>query len=169
MSRRIVLLLTGVAACSPPVRSYPAEHVQRVELSPPAVDSQSRRPAPPAVDLTGPWIHGATNEPAVPRVTLELQCNYTPSIWLIEQRGDTVRSWTNPASRAQGIATPPPPRPVFAEGRIAGTDVTMRSADSRYVLRYDRASGHLRGTLNGAPFWAVRQEIVQARDCIPVP
>jgi hypothetical protein len=54
-------------------------------------------------------------------------------------------------------------------GRISGADVTIRLGDSRYLLRYDSTSGHLRGTLNGAPFWAIRQEIVRPQGCIPVP
>jgi hypothetical protein len=45
----------------------------------------------------------------------------------------------------------------------------MRVGDTRYVLRYDEESGHLRGTLNGAPFWAVRQQLVRSEGCIPVP
>jgi hypothetical protein len=169
MPIRIVMLLTCVAACAAQVRSDPAERVERIELAAPVVDSESGPPTKPGVDLSGAWVTGSTNEPAIRRVVLQLQCNYSPSIWVIEQRGDTVRSWTNPASQAQGIARPPEPRPVFAEGRIRGVNVTMRSGDSRYVLRYDARSGHLRGTLNGAPFWALRQEIVRAHGCIAVP
>lgn len=40
---------------------------------------------------------------------------------------------------------------------------------ARYLLRYDSTSDHLRGTLNGVPFWAVRQDVVRPERCIPVP
>ena len=45
----------------------------------------------------------------------------------------------------------------------------MSDGSSRYRLRYDSASGHLRGTLNDKPFWAVREELVHATGCIPAP
>jgi hypothetical protein len=48
-------------------------------------------------------------------------------------------------------------------------DLAMSITGGRYVLRYDSTSGHLRGTLNGAPFWAVRQEIVRPEGCVPIP
>jgi hypothetical protein len=168
MPRRLLVLLI-CAACSAPVRSHPVEQVQRIVLSPPIVDSEPSVHAKPGVDLSGVWARGSTNEPAVRQFVLRLQCNYTPSYWVIEQTGDTVRSWTSPASQAQGIARPLPPRPVVAKGRIRGVDVRMTDGSSRYALAYDAASGHLRGTLNGAPFWAVRQELVRAEGCLPVP
>jgi hypothetical protein len=133
----------------------------------PRVDPAPIRRA--ALDLSGVWVTGSTAEPEVPRLVLQLQCNYSPPLWVIEQRGDTVRAMVIPESRAQGIPSPPRARPVAAEGRISGVDVTMRLGGGRYVLRYDSASEHLRGTLNGAPFWAVRQELVRAEGCMPVP
>jgi hypothetical protein len=57
----------------------------------------------------------------------------------------------------------------MAEGRIRGVNVRMKDSASRYVLRYDAKSEHLRGTLNGERFWAVRKELVSAGGCIPVP
>ena len=159
-----------MTACSAPVRSHPIEQVQRVELSPPTdADSETADHEKPRVNLSGVWASGSTNEPAVRRIVQQLQCNYTPSFWVIEQAGDTVRAWTNPESRAQGIATPPRARPVAAEGRISGVDVRMKYGASRYVLRYDEKSEHLRGTLNGKPFWALRVDLVSAERCIPVP
>ena len=125
--------------------------------------------AAPDVDLSGAWATGSTSEPAVPRVVLQLQCNHTPSFWIIEQRGDSVRAFTNPESRAQGILAPDRVQPVTAEGRMVGSLITMSAPGSRYMLRYDPASGHLRGTLNDRPFWAVRQENVRPTGCIAVP
>jgi hypothetical protein len=80
-----------------------------------------------------------------------------------------VRVWVIPASHAQGIHTTQRVSAVGATGRVSGLDLTMDAAGARYLLRYDSTSGHLRGTLNGAPFWAVRQDIVRPERCIPVP
>jgi hypothetical protein len=165
MPRLLLLLATcAAAACSAFTGS---RHVQRAEVAQPAVDSIPIRPA--AVDLSGAWATGSTNEPAVRRVALRLQCNYTPALWILEQRGDSVRAWAIPESRAQGVRAPEPVSPAAAEGRISGVNLTMRIGDTRYVLRYDSTSGHLRGTLNGAPFWAIRQDLVRPDGCIPVP
>jgi hypothetical protein len=172
MPRRILAVLTCAAACSAAVRPRPAEQVERVErLAPPAAvaDTVPERHAEPGLDLSGYWATGSTNEPAVPKVVLQLRCNYTPPLWTIQQRGDTVLAWALPEHHAQGMMTRRQVSPVPAEGRIAGVDVTMRLGDTRYVLRYDASSGHLRGTLNGAPFWAVRQQLERRTDCIPVP
>lgn len=129
-----------------------------------------RASAPDSVNLSGSWATGTMNEPALPRLTLHIQCNYTPSLWTLEQHGDSVRLWVMPESYAQGV---PSPRPVSSTqgvaGRVSGVNVTIGSPGARYELRYDTASGHLRGTLNGAPFWAVRQEIVRPQGCIPPP
>jgi hypothetical protein len=164
MSRLIALLAACAAACSASSGSPPN---QRTELQASAVDSIPRRRTD--VDLTGAWASGSTNEPNVPRIVIRPECNYSPSLWVIQQSGDTVRAWAIPESRAQGIRVERPVSTVAAEGRLSGVDVTMRLGDSRYLLRYDSTSGHLRGTLNGAPFWAIRQEIVRPQGCIPVP
>jgi hypothetical protein len=121
------------------------------------------------VDLSGAWANGSTAEPAAAQIVIHVECNYSPSLWVIQQRGDTVSSWTIPESRAQGIAAPHTPAPVAAVGRISGVNLTMSLGEARYVLRYDSTSGHLRGTLNGAPFWAIREDIVRPEHCIPVP
>ena len=97
------------------------------------------------------------------------QCNYSPADWIIEQSGDTVRAWQIPESHAQGIATREAVSRVATEGWVSGVDLVMGMSGTRYVLHYDSTSGHLRGTLNGTPFWAVRQEIVRPDGCIPVP
>jgi hypothetical protein len=166
---KILLLLLatcGAVACAVPVPAgSPAE--PRTELQPPAGDS-SPATAPP-LDLSGVWATGSVGEPAAPRIVVHLQCNHTPPFWIIDQRGDTVRAWTNPASHAQGMRAPDPVRPIPAEGRLIGVRVTMSGGGSRYVLRYDSTTGHLRGTLNGGPFWAVREEIVSAQGCIAIP
>ena len=158
-----MLALTFAAACSAP----PASHATARADVAPAVDSLPSRPA--AIDVTGTWATGSTNEPAVPRLELHPPCNFGPALWALEQRGDTVRQWRIPESRAQGIATPRPASSRPLEGRIAGVDLVIGTGATRYRLRYDSTSGHLRGTLNGAPFWAVRFEIVRPVGCIPVP
>jgi hypothetical protein len=122
-----------------------------------------------SVDLTGAWATGSEGEPAERQLVLRLQCNYTPRLWLIEQSGDTARLWVIPASHAQGVASPQSVSSAPTVGRVSGTDLTLGTTGARYVLRYDSTSGHLRGTLEGAPFWAVRQELVRPEGCIPVP
>jgi hypothetical protein len=165
MPRLIILLAAcASAACSASTGSRanePAEHPA------PTADSLPRRHA--AVDLTGAWATGSAGEPAAGRILLRLGCNYSPPLWVIQQSGDTVRAWVIPESRAQGIAAPRPVAPVAAVGRVSGMDVTMSLGEARYLLRYDSTSGHLRGTLNGVPFWAVRQDVVRPERCIPVP
>jgi hypothetical protein len=165
MPRLIILLATcGAAACSASTGSHPDE---RAELHPHAVASVPPRHA--AVDLSGAWASGSAGEPDAPRIAIRPPCNYSPALWVIQQSGDTVRAWAIPESRAQGVPAPPPVSTVAAEGRISGVDLTMSVGASRYVLRYDSTTGHLRGTLNGAPFWAVREDIVRPEGCIPIP
>jgi hypothetical protein len=120
-------------------------------------------------DLTGIWLPGSGPEPSAARLTMTATCQSTPAYWYIEQRGDSVSSWTNPASFNQGIARPPRPRPVTAVGTISGLDVAMSDGSSRYRLRYDRTSGHLRGTLNDKPFWAIPEDFTRPTGCLPAP
>jgi hypothetical protein len=166
MPRLIVLLATcGVAACSASSGSHPNE---RAELDPPVTVSVPRRLAD--VDLSGAWASGSAGEPDVARIVTRPPCNVGPALWVIQQNGDSVRAWAIPESHAQGVPAPHPVSPAAAAvGRVSGVDLTMSIAGSRYVLRYDSTSGHLRGTLNGAPFWAVRQEIVRPDGCVPIP
>jgi hypothetical protein len=166
MPRLILLLATcGAAACSAATSSRP---IERAEVRPPPSDSAPTRHAD--VDLSGAWATGSAGEPDVPRIVIRPQCNHSPALWLIQQLGDTVRAWAIPERHAQGVrARDPVSTTAAAVGRLSGVDLTMGLAGSRYVLRYDSTSGHLRGTLNGAPFWAVRQVVVRPERCIPVP
>ena len=165
MPRLIVLLATcGVAACSASTGSRPNE---RAELDSPVTVTVPRRLA--EVDLSGAWATGSTGEPDVPRIVIRPECNYSPSRWVIQQNGDSVRAWVIPESRAQGVASRHPVSTAAAVGRVSGVDLTMSIAGGRYVLRYDSTSGHLRGTLNDAPFWAVREEIERPEGCVPIP
>ena len=165
MRRLIIFLATcSAAACSASARSHPSE---RVELQSPERDSVTSRPAD--VDVSGPWATGSTGEPAVSRLVIRAECNYSPALWVLEQRGDTVRAWAIAESRGQGVPSPVPSSLAVAEGRISGADVTMRAGTSRYLLHYDSTTGHLRGTLDGAPIWAVRQDIVRPEACVAIP
>jgi hypothetical protein len=82
-----------------------------------------------------------------------------------------LKAWAFPESFNQGIkrAEPEPQRVTGSPGTISGVDVLIVDAESRFVLRYDVESGHLRGTRNGAPFWAARQTIVRAEACPGIP
>ena len=165
MPRLILLLATcAAAACS---ASTGARANEGAELQPPAVPSVPRRHAD--VDLSGAWASGSTGEPNARRIVIRPPCNYGPALWVIQQSGDTVRAWAIPESHAQGVRAPDPVAPVAAVGRVSGVDLTMSLGSARYVLRYDSTSGHLRGTLNGAPFWAIREEIVHPEGCIAIP
>jgi hypothetical protein len=120
-------------------------------------------------NLSGSWITGSAKEPAVRSIVSRPQCNHSPGFWSVEQRGDSVRAWPIPESYAKGTPSPIVQRPRPVEGRLLGRQLVMSDGRSHYRLRYDSASGHLRGTLNGAPFWAVRLIIVRPQDCLAVP
>ncbi len=170
----ILFAVLATVGCSgspgprPPVPAEPTKSTEPPTLLSPSVDSATLQPAD--VDLSGTWATGSEGEPAARKITLNPQCLYNPGAWVIQQTGDTLEAWTFPDTWDKGTASQDPVGPrAGAKGRISGLDVTIRDGASRYVLRYDRASGHLRGTRNGRPFWAVRQEIVRLQECIPVP
>jgi hypothetical protein len=164
MSRLIILLVYSLAACS---AWSPSRASGRLEQRPRVADSVS---APHAiVDLTGSWATGSGGEPTARSIVAHPPCNYSPDFLLIEQHADSVRAWVVPESHAQGVRSPDPAPRIAATGRLVGVDVTLESAGAQYVLRYDSTSGHLRGTLNGAPFWAAREEIIRPEGCIPPP
>jgi hypothetical protein len=160
----IVLAVCAAAACSASTRSRDNE---RAELPMPIVAPLGTAPA--AVDLTGTWATGSAGEPDAKRIVLRPQCNYGPAVWILEQYGDTVHAWVMPESWAKGVPTPRAVSSTPSVGRVSGVDVVIGTSGARYVLRFDSTSGHLRGTLNGAPFWAVRLEIVRPEGCIAVP
>lgn len=134
------------------------------------VDSTGERSftEPTASDLSGAWAVGRDEEPTVRHIVLRPPCNYTPGYWSLEQQGDTVRAYTVPSSWAKGIATPVRPIIPEVEGRMRRGLLSLGKASTGYRLRFDSASGHLRGTFNGAPFWAVPVHIVWSSKCIPV-
>ena len=164
--QRLVAILSiwAVVACSATTRSRATE-----SAPPPAPLAGPIRTGHADVDLTGAWTTGSAGEPEAKQIELHPDCNYSPGFWSIQQDGDSVSAWTVPPSRAQGIATRVTASRVGAEGWISGVDLTLETSDDHYLLHYDSTSGHLRGTLNGAPFWAVRLEIVQPEACIAVP
>jgi hypothetical protein len=126
--------------------------------------------APAPFDLSGRWATGrGAAEPAQTSSTLRPGCTFNPAAWVLQQTRDSVEAWSFPASRNQGTRSLDGPRvTVPARGRVSGLDVTLQDATARYRLRYDPESGHLRGTLNGVPFWALRQIVVQEA-CPAVP
>jgi hypothetical protein len=125
----------------------------------------------PVTDLSGSWATGTTNEPPRGPVVLHPSCANNPAVWLIQQSGNTLKAWTFPESFNQGIvrAGPGPERVAGSPGTISGADVIIVDGDSRFVLRYDAESGHLRGTRNGVAFWAARQTIVRTEACPGIP
>ena len=160
----IVLVACVAAACSTSTRSRENE---RAEL--PVPIATPLQTAPAAINLTGTWATCGMGEPEAKRIVLHPQCNYSPAVWILQQDGDTVRAWTIPESWAKGTPTPQPVSAAPAEGRVSGVDLIIGTSGARYVLRFDSSSGHLRGTLNGAPFWAVPLDIVRPQGCLPVP
>jgi hypothetical protein len=164
LPRTIILLAACFAiACSASTRS------RATEPAPYEPTADSIRSAHADVDLTGVWASGSTAEPAARQIAIHPECNHTPALWVIQQRGDSVRAWSIPESYAKGTRTVEPVVTAAAEGRVSGVELSMGMTGARYLLHYDSTSGHLRGTLNGAPFWAVRQEVVRPGGCIAIP
>ena len=165
MQRPIMLVaICATAACSASTRS-PAH--ERATASTPIATPP--RTGHADIDLSGAWATGSAAEPEVKGITVWPQCNSSPGQWLIEQHGDTVRAWTIEASYAKGTATTETSSSAPADGWVSGVDLTIPSSGARYLLRYDSTSEHLRGTRNGAPFSAVRLDIVRPEGCMPVP
>lgn len=131
-------------------------------LPPVARDSVAIELLAPVTDLSGAWATGTTNEPPPGPVNDHPSCAHNPAVWIIEQKGNALRTWAFPESFNQGIARRDPVQRMHAiPGTISGAAVAIRSDDVRMALQYDSASGHLRGTRNGNPFWAARQIIVR--------
>ena len=136
--------------------------------SPPATsDGASVALVAPVADLSGSWATGSANEPPPGPVVLHPSCAYNPAVWIIQQAGNTLTAWAIPESFNQGIkrAEPGPERVAGSPGTISGADVRIADGESRFVLRYDVESGHLRGTRNGAAFWAARQRVARTEAC----
>jgi hypothetical protein len=122
----------------------------------------------PGVDLTGTWMTGTEREPSEREIVLRPQCNYSPAVWIIHQAGDTVHARALPGRYAQGTRATPVSM-TAAIGRISGLAVRLEMPGLHYALRYDSTSGHLRGTLNGGAFWAIRQKVIPPPGCLPPP
>ena len=159
-------VVAGALACasakprtSPAPAATPPLHETKVEL------------LPPVVDLSGGWTTGSGTEPPPGPVVRYPPCAYNPAVWIIQQSGNTLKAWLMPESFDQGIARlgPGPEKVAGSPGTISGADVVIDDGEDRFVLRYDPESGHLRGTRNGAPFWAARQKVVRTEACPPVP
>lgn len=163
LHRMLMLLAAATIACAP--SSASARGDDPVPM-PQAVDTARRARA--GVDVSGAWATGRSTEPADRRVSVRPECNVSPALWILQQRGDTVSAFSFAPFHAQGVPSSPVSTRV-AEGRVSGMDVNMRGAGGTFVLRYDSTSGHLRGTLNGAPFWAIPLDVVRPEHCIPIP
>ena len=97
---------------------------------------------------------------------LHTECAHHPAVWLLQQRGEEIEAWQFAARMDQGVASKEPVARLASErGRVCGLDVTI----GRDRLRYDVASGHLRGTRDGKPFWAVRQRVIRPEPCPGIP
>ena len=166
------MLLLGVLGCVSAPRT-PAPRAP--ESSAPAVRDTAMVPPdpllPPDVNLSGGWYVGTGAEPQVDAIVLHPTCLVNPAAWVIEQDGNALRAWEFAQSFNQGMVRPndAPVRVAVARGTISGSDVVLEDDRSRWVLRFDAASGHLRGTRNAAPFWAVRQQVVRTQACPPPP
>jgi hypothetical protein len=139
-----------------------------VALDAPLTESIRRVPA--TIDVSGLWATGIGEEPVVQRIVVRPECNSSPASWILQQNGDTLRSWVMTASYSKGTAAAPPQTSASPTmGFVSGDRIIILAAGAHYDLRYDSTSAHLRGTLNGGAFWAVRQIIVRRESCIPVP
>lgn len=164
--RSIMLLAAcSAGACS---ASAGSRSLERTEIR---TTSTSVTLLPAGVNLTGSWATGTGLEPAVASFTLHPSCTYNPPAWIIQQAGNLVEAWAFPESYNQGIVVKGPgqARIAAARGTVSGLDVAIDDGETRYALRYDETSRHLRGTRNGERFWAVRQEVVRMQACPGVP
>lgn len=152
------IVLVCLACSSPPPQAAPlARDTVIVEMR------------SPATDLSGGWATGTANEPPAGPVRPHPSCAYNPPVWVIQQKGNALETWEFPESFNQGIARADVvQRTRSVRGTISGADVRIADDGVRLILRYDEASGHLRGTRNGAPFWAARQVIVR-ESCPGIP
>lgn len=163
IARSIIFLGAGLVGCGAWSSSRTNEGSnQQARVSDPVLAAHAD------VDLTGTWMTGSTGEPAARKIVVHPPCNYSPATWIIEQKADSVRVSVIPAIKTQGIPSLQPQSRVGATGRVWGMDLILEMG-SRYLIHYDSTSGHLRGTMNGSPFWAVRQDIVRPEGCIPPP
>jgi hypothetical protein len=126
---------------------------------------------PPATDLTGSWSADSGAEPLTATIRLNPPCTYHPPVWVVQQTGNQLEVWAFPARYEQGIAVKGTgvARTAAWPGYISGIDVRIDDGETRYELRYDSASTHLRGSRNGRPFWAVRQVVARTGGCPGVP
>jgi hypothetical protein len=156
MCAQVSCASTGPRAAIPPLRD---------------ADTASVELLAPATDLSGGWATGSANEPPPGPVVQRPPCAHNPAVWIIEQSGNALKAWMFPESFNQGIkrAGPGPERVAGSTGTISGVNVRIDDGESRFVLRFDAESGHLRGTRNGVPFWAARQHIVRAEACPGIP
>ena len=160
MALGIVAQLSCATTGSPAASVPPADpDTARVEL------------LAPVTDLSGGWATGSASEPPPGPIMLHPSCAYNPAVWIIRQSGNTLTAWAFPESFDQGIKRVDPglQRVAGARGTISGADVLIMDGESRFVLRYDVESGHLRGTRNGVAFWAARQSIVRTEACPGIP
>lgn len=170
MLRMRAFLLGAIVTCAcapaaPPAGAPAAAIADSVALPEPLL--------PPAANLSGGWYTGTGTaaEPEVKEIRLHPGCVVVPRVWLIEQQGNALRAWDFPESYNQGISLPNQgvARIAPATGSISGNDVVLRDGTYAWVLRFDSASTHLRGTRNGERFWAVRQVVVRTETCLPPP
>lgn len=153
--------MTLLVACVPPHQPVAA---------PTTGDTAIAELLTPATDLSGHWVTGSDNEPPPGSVVQQPSCAYNPPVWIIQQNGNALKSWAFPESFNQGIKSPGPgPERIAAvPGTISGNTVLITDGVVRLSLTYDAGSGHLRGTRNGAPFWAARQSLVRT-ECPGIP
>ena len=164
MSGRYAVLVTMIAALS----CRPAR-VQPVDQADTATSFAATGDDTPAV-FNGTWIGGSSGEPDTRVITWQLPCRVHPASWVLEQRRDTVRSYHFPEQYEQGVASR---EPMVAStgtiGRVRRDTLYLVEGKDRYALHYDSTSGHLRGTLNGQPFWAAQRIVTRAQVCPAVP
>lgn len=120
------------------------------------------------MDLSGNWMIGSGREPDSAVVRLNLPCLYHPAAWVLQQNGNSLEAYSFPESHDQGAASREPMRAtVPMRGKISGRSIRLDADSTHYRLQFDSASGHLRGTLNGKPIWAVRRLVVYPGVCLP--
>jgi hypothetical protein len=142
MRRAAAVLLLLVSACTGTPGTGPS----------PAPTATAGTPAPTAADLTGRWLVGTAGEPPAGPVA---QCQAS-TVWNLVQTGEAVKGDVDYCA-GPCLADTEGTTGTNRAGRVVLSG-TYRGGGSpepvAYDLTFDAASGHLRGTRNGAPFWA---------------
>lgn len=124
--------------------------------------TQPLPPVAPPTDVAGSWVEVSADAPAGPHVIARCWPSYTSIEFATA--GGVVRA----KGHRSGYGVQPPPWPLALEGRWTRNGLVLEGSDggygrregpTRWALAYDAASGHLTGSIDGAPAHLARLEV----------